>query len=161
MRLTFENGVLLMRLGASVVLHHSLPLMNSFNKTEAAVFSCRLCFLRAFPSISLIKSRIKKCYPFSWEIPFSRKEISLFAKRALFGVLIHRAYHFLISNIVKMHPSLVDLFGSRHYNKIIQSCFGGGDHLIARYEWYKGFVKLRKNLRKTGASFSYWNGQLS
>jgi len=37
-----------------VVWHHSLPLMNSFNKTEAAVFSCRLCFLRAFPFISLI-----------------------------------------------------------------------------------------------------------
>jgi len=34
--------------------HHSLPLMNSFNKTEAAVFSCRLCFLRAFPFISFI-----------------------------------------------------------------------------------------------------------
>ena len=30
-----------------------LPLMNSFNKTEAAVYSCRLCFLRAFPFISL------------------------------------------------------------------------------------------------------------
>ena len=41
-------------LGASVVWHHSLPLMNSFNKTEAAVFSCRLCLLRAFPFISLI-----------------------------------------------------------------------------------------------------------
>ena len=27
--------------------------MNSFNKTEAAVFSCRLCFLRAIPFISL------------------------------------------------------------------------------------------------------------
>jgi len=30
--------------------------MNSFNKTEAAVFSCRLCFLRAFPFISLSKT---------------------------------------------------------------------------------------------------------
>ena len=39
MLFTFENGVLLMREGASVVWHHSLPLMNSFNKTEAAVFS--------------------------------------------------------------------------------------------------------------------------
>ena len=29
--------------------------MNGFNKTEAAVFSCRLCFLRAFPFISLIQ----------------------------------------------------------------------------------------------------------
>ena len=28
--------------------------MNSFNKTEAAVFSCRLCFLGTFPFISLI-----------------------------------------------------------------------------------------------------------
>ena len=27
--------------------------INGFNKTEAAVFSCRLCFLRAFPFISL------------------------------------------------------------------------------------------------------------
>ena len=33
---------------------HALLLMNGFNKTEAAVFSCRLCFLRAFPFISLI-----------------------------------------------------------------------------------------------------------
>jgi len=41
-------------LGASVVWHHSLLLMNGFNKTEAAVFSCRLCFLRAFPFISLL-----------------------------------------------------------------------------------------------------------
>ena len=41
-------------LGASVVWHHSLLLMNGFNKTETAVFSCRLCFLRAFPFISLI-----------------------------------------------------------------------------------------------------------
>ena len=32
------------RLGASVVWHLSLPLMNSFIKTEAAVFSFRACF---------------------------------------------------------------------------------------------------------------------
>jgi len=54
MLFTFENVVPLMRYGASVVWHYSLLLMNSFNKTEAAVFSCRLCFLRAFPFISLI-----------------------------------------------------------------------------------------------------------
>jgi len=29
--------------------------MNGFNKTEVAVLSCRLCFLRAFPFISLMK----------------------------------------------------------------------------------------------------------
>ena len=40
--------------GASVVWHHSLLLMNSFNKTEAAVFSCKLCFLRAFAFIGLL-----------------------------------------------------------------------------------------------------------
>ena len=39
---------------SSVVWHHSLLLMNSFNKTEAAVFSCRLCFLMAFPFIILV-----------------------------------------------------------------------------------------------------------
>jgi len=54
MLFTFENGVPPMRYGASVVWHHSLLLMNSFNKTEAAVFTCRLCFLRAFPFISFI-----------------------------------------------------------------------------------------------------------
>jgi len=41
-------------LGASVVWYHLLSLMNSFNKTEAAVFSYRLCFLRAFPFISFL-----------------------------------------------------------------------------------------------------------
>ena len=67
MLFTFENGVLLMRQGASVVWHHSLLLMNSFNKTEAAVFTYRLCFLRAFPFISLIrhlKRNFSKTYMF-------------------------------------------------------------------------------------------------
>ena len=55
-----------MRQGASVVWHHSLLLMNSFNKTEAAVFSCRLCFLRAFPFISFLtlhglSYQLKRC----------------------------------------------------------------------------------------------------
>ena len=54
MLFTFENGVPLMRQGASVVRHHSFLLMNSINKTEAAVFACRLCSLRAFHFISLI-----------------------------------------------------------------------------------------------------------
>ena len=50
-------------LGASVVWHHSLLLTNSFNKTEAGVFSYRLCFLRAFPFISLIllTTAVVKC----------------------------------------------------------------------------------------------------
>ena len=52
MLFTFENGVSAHALGASVVWHHSLLLMNSFNKTEAAVFSCMLYFLRAFLVIS-------------------------------------------------------------------------------------------------------------
>jgi len=30
-------------------------LMNGFNKTEAAVFSCRLCFLKGFPFNQFIK----------------------------------------------------------------------------------------------------------
>ena len=46
---TAEQNIVL-----SVVWHHSLLLMNGFNKTEAAVSSCRLCFLRDFPFISLI-----------------------------------------------------------------------------------------------------------
>ena len=38
MLFTFDNEVPLMRYGASVVWHHSLLMMNGFNKTEAAVF---------------------------------------------------------------------------------------------------------------------------
>jgi len=48
MLFTFENRVLQMRLGASEEWHISLPLMNSFNKTEAAVFTCSLCFMGHF-----------------------------------------------------------------------------------------------------------------
>ena len=59
MSFTFKNRVPLMRLGASMVWHLSLPLMNSFNKTEAAVFPCGLCFLRAFPFLSLILMRVE------------------------------------------------------------------------------------------------------
>jgi len=36
------------------VANNSIAVMNGFNKTEAAVFSCRLCFLRAFSFISFI-----------------------------------------------------------------------------------------------------------
>ena len=55
MLFTFENKVPLMRQGASVVLHLSLPLMKSVNKTEAAVFPYRLYFLSAFSFRSLIQ----------------------------------------------------------------------------------------------------------
>jgi len=37
MLFTFENRVLLMRYGVSVVWHLLIPLTNRFNKTEAAV----------------------------------------------------------------------------------------------------------------------------
>ena len=60
MLFTFENGVSLMRQNASVVWHHSLLLINSFNKTEAAVFSCRQCFLKSFSFISLIQAMVCK-----------------------------------------------------------------------------------------------------
>jgi len=38
----------------TVVWHLSLPLINGFNKTEAATLPCGLCFLRVFPFISWI-----------------------------------------------------------------------------------------------------------
>ena len=49
---TFENRVPLKRLGASVVWHLLLPLMNSFTKTEATVVPCMLCFVGDFPFLS-------------------------------------------------------------------------------------------------------------
>ena len=36
--------------------------VNSFNKTEAAVFSCRLCFLRAFPFITFMCPLCDRCW---------------------------------------------------------------------------------------------------
>jgi len=50
---------------------HSLPLMNSFNKTEAAVFSCRLCFLRAFPFISFVYSVFVMLCVFLYMVPIN------------------------------------------------------------------------------------------
>jgi len=41
---TFENRISLMRWGAPMVWHLSLSLMNSFNKTEAAIFRMRAMF---------------------------------------------------------------------------------------------------------------------
>jgi len=52
MLFTFENRVPLMLYELSVVWQLSLPMMNNFNKTEAAIFPCRLCFQRASPFIS-------------------------------------------------------------------------------------------------------------
>jgi len=51
-------------LHALVVWHLLSPLMNSFNKTEAAIFLCRLCFLRVFPFISL-KELVSKGFSFT------------------------------------------------------------------------------------------------
>ena len=48
-------------LGDCSIYASFLPLMNSFNKTEAAIFPCRLCFLRAFPFISLMVTHASKC----------------------------------------------------------------------------------------------------
>ena len=47
-----EGGILNLKLVPMVL--KPLPMMNSFDKTEASVFSCRLCFLRVFPFVSLI-----------------------------------------------------------------------------------------------------------
>jgi len=41
-------------MGLIIVPMHKLASSYDFNKTEATVFSCRLCFLGAFPFISLI-----------------------------------------------------------------------------------------------------------
>jgi len=41
-------------LGASVVMHLLLSLMNSFSKTEAAIFPCRLYFLEDYHFTSLL-----------------------------------------------------------------------------------------------------------
>jgi len=43
--------------GASMVWHPSLPLINSLNNPEAAIFPCKLCFLRTFPFFILITTR--------------------------------------------------------------------------------------------------------
>jgi len=89
MLFTFENGVPLMRQNASVVWHHSLLLINSFNKTEAAVFSCRLCFLKYFPFISLIQAMVCKFSPSITTLPI------LWLASSKFGIL-HLTSHKMI-----------------------------------------------------------------
>jgi len=47
-------NVIVKRWGLDIQLHCRLTLRNSFNKTEAAIFPCRLCFPRAPLVLSLI-----------------------------------------------------------------------------------------------------------
>jgi len=55
MLLTFENSAhALVVWCGSVVWHLSLPRMKSFNNTQAAVFPCMLCFIKAFAFLSWI-----------------------------------------------------------------------------------------------------------
>jgi len=52
------------------------PLMNSFNKTAAAIFPCRLCFLSAFPFLRWIYFRKQKKFvcirsnAVYWDLPY-------------------------------------------------------------------------------------------
>ena len=86
-------------LGASVVWHHSLLLMSSFNKTDAAVFSCMLGFLRPFLFISLIQR-------FSWE-GVAQNECFTLAQLRVYG---HAFYLHVVNNVFLslQHRAFVD-----------------------------------------------------
>jgi len=111
-------------LGASVVWHHSLLLMNSFNKTEAAVFSCRLCFLRAFHFISLVSyfnvnvyiiAREKLFHQFKiGRAPYGARLITYYAGRAPFDT--YRASADLI--IYRRRPAPARYVSKRKFFKI-------------------------------------------
>jgi len=65
----------------SLVWHLSLSLMNSFNKTEVAVFPRRLCFLRAFPFIRLIllsfrskQTQVENVFPCNYSRVFDNQQ---------------------------------------------------------------------------------------
>jgi len=85
--------------------HHSLLLMNSFNKTEAAVFSCRLCFLGAYPFISLIVRTSNTLTELTfdlyfdlWTLTLTRRKICTFYGIMWFvwpDTLSHQCYHLL------------------------------------------------------------------
>jgi len=60
---TFENTVPLVRLGASVVWHLSLPLMNSFNKSEAAFWVASTDAAHVFVSFSGSNMAVWQYFP--------------------------------------------------------------------------------------------------
>jgi len=76
---------------STCVWHLSFPLINRFNKTEAAVFPCRLCFLRAFLFISLIK-HVLHCFRTGH---FVMVPINL--------TCLHCLQHFLFENLFNLH----------------------------------------------------------
>jgi len=61
LRFTFENRVPLMRHGASVMWYLSFPLMNSFNKTGAAIFRMQAVLSEGFP-FSQLNLTYYSCY---------------------------------------------------------------------------------------------------
>jgi len=71
------------------VRHLSLPLMNSFNKTEGTIFPCWLCFLRAFLFLSLICA--------NWKIKHFDYYISVHSLSAkLYQYCLSWVTHFLV-----------------------------------------------------------------
>jgi len=67
--------------------------MNSFNKTAAAVFSCRLCFLRAFPFISLIPNvASRQTYMYNFRQEWFHSNNALFNIHWL-SQFIEKSYH--------------------------------------------------------------------
>ena len=74
--------VLLMRKGASMVWHPSLPLMNSFNKTKAAIFSMQAMLSQDYPFLSDLFSllpqvctHITRCYAVASQFKGCREKI--------------------------------------------------------------------------------------
>jgi len=57
MLLTFEHKVQLIRKAASVVWHHTLLLMNSFNKNQAAIYSMQTTFSFSLMTSLLVRPR--------------------------------------------------------------------------------------------------------
>ena len=88
MMLTFRNRIALRRQGASVLWHHTctLPLINSFNKTAAAISPWSLCFLMTFPfsQINLDMGGLSKVN--LTNIPVNQMAMTRVFERALLSV---------------------------------------------------------------------------
>ena len=75
-----KNSQILKNIDVYIIMY-PISNMNSFNKTEAAVFSCRLCFLRAFPFISLMLTIIYVNYVYHLCTGF-RIHVNLISRKA-------------------------------------------------------------------------------
>jgi len=118
-------------------------LMNSFNKTEAAVFSCRLCFLKGFPFHQFNITYYSWCLVPVWRL-----------KKVAPYYIIVKSYFSGPHGSWSVHVRCL------HLKMEFRSCARGRQRCsIIHYYWWTASIKPRLLFSRAG--YAFWGLSLS